>query len=120
MELPVEANKKYIIRGRIRGTGAIGGSKFAVTLPAGATMYIQFMSRGASNTSIEHSGVNVSGTLSASINRLSSLAGMVYFDGTFTIGSTPGSVQLQMACTTAGQTTTACADGSYMEIIPLQ
>lgn len=112
----VVVNSKYYFSGSIHiGCNNTGGVKFAVTIPAGATMFIGSDGWSNSGTGWRYSVYTASGTLGAAANNtLADANGSVKFYGTVTTVGTAGTVQFQFASGTNTQTSTAYIEGTVI------
>jgi hypothetical protein len=113
------ANSVYKIEGCIHhGCNNTGGTKFDITTPAGATLFIQL--RGFLATATD-GGISNSIVAPATLNanafcQTSNANGRVTIYGTITTGGTAGTVALGFASGTAGQTSTFYKEGSVITI----
>ena len=102
----LEANSSYNINGQfLIGCTASGGVKFGNTLPAGAVSL--YYINGISTSGVLFlQAASSNGTLTASgINRVNGTSTMI-FGGVINIGATAGTVSMQFASATGGQTST--------------
>jgi hypothetical protein len=88
------------------GCDNTGGNKFAITVPAGASFRSVAVGKAAATTAIRSERMEVSGTLTSAFNAEANSNGWTQINGTVTSSGTSGTVQLQYASATAGQTTT--------------
>lgn len=120
MVFPVLANKKYFIRGVFRyGVNTANGVKFAIDIPAGATMYVSGLSRIATSDTARWGVYVTDATLGNAVSTVNNAFAAIYWEGTVTIGVTAGNVQFQVASATGGDTTTVYAEGTVLECIQL-
>lgn len=95
------------------GCSGNGGLKYAITVPAGATFEAVADGMAGSVTGRTSSIMSVSGTLSVAFNATSNQNGFARITGTVVGGGTGGTVNLQYASGTNGQTSTIYAS-SYL------
>jgi len=120
MVFPVLANKKYFIRGVFRyGVNTANGVKFAIDIPAGATMYISGLSRIATSDTARWGVYVTDAALGNAVSTVNNAFAAIYWEGTVTVGVTAGNVQFQFASATGGDTSTIYAEGSVLECIQL-
>jgi hypothetical protein len=97
---------KYSVKGSIGvGSTTTGGIKLGITIPSGATMRIRGTDRGTTPNNAVNEIFNTSGVLSTSNFAQVNGDSVVFFEGTITIGATPGVVQFIFAKTTSGTAT---------------
>lgn len=96
------------------GCSGTGGVKYALTVPGSATFraIADGMSTGA--TGRTSSIMSVSGTLSIAFNAVANQVGFTRVYGTVAGGGTGGTVQLRVASTTNGQTTTVYGNSYFI------
>ena len=102
----LEANSTYNINGQfLIGCNGVGGVKFGNTLPAGGASAFSFSGIATSAATYQQTA-NSSGTLTATaINRFSGVSYLI-FGGLITTAATAGTVDMQFASGTVGQTST--------------
>lgn len=113
----LEANTNYIITGvlRSRCSGA-GGVRYAMTLVSLSTSAISVSGR-SSGASLEQHYFTENGNLSnPSLVRIAGGAGDVCLNGNINVGATAGTIQLNFASATGGQTSTIDQFGTWIEI----
>lgn len=109
------ANKIYYIYGAMRfGSGGAGGTKFSVTIPTGATIGFELIGTGSSQTNTSNANIDAGASLSLAFCTISSSAGVLHFKGTIETSSTAGTVQLNFAAGSAGQTSQINKLGTYL------
>lgn len=114
MSFSIGANDVWSFEFRMQnGCSSTGGVKWALTVPTGATFRATAQGMAASATARTSSVMSVSGTLSIAFNAVANQNGFTDITGTVAGGGTAGTVQLQVASTTNGQTTTVYGN-SYM------
>ena len=102
---------EFNLSGQCSGTG---GTKFAITIPAGATIEAEFLGITSAVTALTSSRVTASATVTAqTFWTAAAVPGPVWIRVTVVNGSTAGSVALEAESVTNGQTTTIFA-GSYV------
>lgn len=117
----LEANTNYIITGvlRSRCSGA-GGVKYGMTLVSGATSTISAQGKGAlsgSTVPLEEYYFSQAGALTTTgLIRLAGGASDIYLNGNINVGATAGTIQLNFASATGGQTSTIAQFGTWIEI----
>ena len=95
------------------GCSGGGGNRWAITFPGGGTMRSVAIGNAGNTTSIASSIITASGGLTSSFCTFNSTAGWTRITGVVVNGGTAGTVQLQFASGTNGQTTTIYAN-SYL------
>ena len=102
----LEANSTYAISGAfLIGCNGVGGIKFGNTLPAGASSFTNYSGIGTSLITTQQIA-NTNGALTATaINRAAATSYLI-FGGAITTVATAGSVDMQFASGTVGQTST--------------
>ena len=102
----LEANSTYNINGQflIAGGGA-GGLKFGNTVPAGGASYISYAGIGTSLTVYQQVGSSIGALTATGINRAGT-SSYLTFSGLITTAATSGTVSMQFASGTGGQTST--------------
>lgn len=107
---------EFNLSGQCSGTG---GTKFAITVPAGATIEAECLGITSAVTAITSSRITASGAATTQTFYVASaVPGPVWIRFTVVNGSTAGAVQLQAESVTSGQTTTIFA-GSYLTCRPV-
>jgi hypothetical protein len=107
---------KYSVSGSIGvGSTTSAGLKIGITIPSGATMRIRATDRGSTQNNAVNEIFSASGVLSSSNFAQLNGDSVVFFEGTITIGATPGVVQLIFAKTTSG-TATIYDEGTQLKI----
>lgn len=119
LEISLEASTTYIIEGALFiGCSNTGGVKIAIDVPTGATFRIQGLGRGNTDSIIHNNTFFTDGSFGVNVyNAVNSQFGSVSFQGAITTSSTAGSIKIQFASSTSGQTSTVYADGSYLRAI---
>jgi len=112
----LEINSTYIIECRIRlRCNNTGGVKIGATIPSGATLSLTIFGIGATNSLFISS---TSGALSASAFNLGAFTSILWVFGRVTTGGASGSVQVQFASGTSGQTSTIYgSNDTYLTIM---
>jgi len=107
MSLPIAANEVWTYEFIVFCTGGAAGTKFALTVPAGCaiTAALYGTSNNTGNLRFQGENLTVSGTLST-ISFMPGFTGHVSVTGIAVNGVTAGTIQLQFAAATAGQTST--------------
>jgi len=114
MSFSVGANETWSFEFFLQnGCSGSGGIKWAITTPAGATFRAVADGMSTAVTARTSSIMTVSGTLSVAFNTVALATGFTRITGVVVNAGTPGTVQLQFASTTAGQTSTAFTN-SYL------
>jgi hypothetical protein len=115
MSFNIGANETWSFEFNIdNGCNNTGGVKYAITVPAGGVLNATALGLATSLTTIQFAQLIVSGTLTAAgFNRVNLATGFTRIVGVVANGATLGTVQLQFASTTAGQTSTVFAN-SYL------
>ena len=110
LSFPVEANSTFFVDGYYHiGCSGTGGLKFTQTTPAGATMDITYDGIGNLITTSVKVKSTASGTLTGgAINSVASNSGVIV-RGYVRTGATAGTLQMQFASNTNGQTSTIYA-----------
>lgn len=114
----VAANTTYFFFGYIHiGCNNTGGVKFTLTIPSGATVYVNFQGSTTNNTTYGTFNCITSGTLIATAFCQENQSGRgVIVSGTVTTGSTAGNVQFQFASGTNTQTSTVFKEGTCVYV----
>lgn len=115
--IPVQASKRYYIDGSFHvGVNNTGGIKFQVTLPSGATMFVEFMGNAATATAFSRATVTTSASLtSVAFWTANSTAGMIRIAGEVNIDTTAGNVTIDFAPNTNTQTATVYQLGTCVK-----
>lgn len=115
MDFAVGANEVWTAEFNLQnGCSGTGGSKWALTIPAGATMRAVVVGTGSSATAQQGGVLTAAGVLTtANFNTGILTTGYARITVTVVNGATAGNVQLQFASATAGQISTVYAD-SYL------
>lgn len=102
----LESNSTYNINGQflIQCNGA-GGVKFGNSMPSGAVSSISYFGSGTGLTTIQQVPNNNGSLTATALNRFSGVSYLI-FSGLITTAATSGSVTMQFASTTVGQTST--------------
>lgn len=87
-----------------------GGMKFSITGPAGAAVGARCKGTGAAVTAETEQRITALGTLTTAIFNNAAIVGGVRITGTIRNGATPGTVTINFASVTAGQTSTILQD----------
>lgn len=95
------------------GCSSTGGVKWAITTPAGASFIAVADGMSTSATGRTSSIMTVSGTLSIAFNAVALQTGFTRITGTVGNGGTAGTIHLEVASGSSGQTTTVYGN-SYM------
>jgi hypothetical protein len=96
-----------------------GGTKFAITVPAGATIEAECLGITTGVTAVTSSRITASGAATAqTFYVVATVPGPVWIRVTVVNGATAGAVALQAESVTSGQTTTLFA-GSYCTARPV-
>ena len=102
----LEANSTYDINGQFFiGCNNTGGIKFANTVTAGGTSYINYAGIGTALTTYLQQGSYIGALTATAINR-GVTSSYLTFSGLITTAATAGSVSMQFASATAAQTST--------------
>jgi len=115
MSFAIAASETWSVEWNLQnGCSGIGGVKWAITVPAGATFrgVADGMSTGI--TARTSAVMTVSGTLTIAFNAVASTAGFTRITAVIANGVTAGTVALQFASTTAAQTSTVYANSSQV------
>ena len=91
------------------GCSGVGGVKWAINGPAGATFRAHAVGMSTGITAITSDLMTALATLGIAFNAVALATGWTRITGTVVNSTTPGTVQLQFASTTAAQTSTAYA-----------
>ncbi len=117
MSFPLAINSRYKINGVFNiGCNNTGGVKFAMTLPASATVNVWLSGRGANATSPVFSPIQASATLNATAFCTVNGGAGLTMDGEIATGATPGTFQMQYASGTNTQTSTILQLGTWIYI----
>jgi hypothetical protein len=109
------ANKIYYIYGAMRfGSGGVGGTRFSVTIPTGATIGFELIGTASSQVNTSNANIDAGASLSIAFCTVTSSAGVLHFKGTIETSSTAGTVQLNFAAGIAGQTSQINKLGTYL------
>jgi hypothetical protein len=102
----LEANSTYDINGQFFiACSSSGGIKFANTVTAGGTSYINYAGIGTSLITYQQIGSYIGALTATAINR-GGTSSYLTFSGLITTAATAGSVSMQFASATAAQTST--------------
>jgi len=108
---------EFNLSGECSGTG---GTKFAITIPAGATIEATCLGTSGAVTAQTVSRITASATVTAqTFFAAAAVAGTVRICLTVVNGATAGAVALQAESVTSGQTTTTLFAGSYCTARPV-
>ncbi len=113
----VTTSSEYYFEGQIHiGCSGAGGTKFTLTVPTGATLYISFVGFAGAFTSFQSNAVTSSGTATTTaFCTVSATTCMVLVHGTITTdGTHTGNVNWQFESVTNLQTTTVFQEGSVI------
>lgn len=111
------ANKRYRISGILHvGCNNTGGIKIQLTLPTGATCWIDCFGQGLGPTAFIKNPIVTSATLTSAFCLTNTTNGEITMNGEISVGATVGTIQLGFASTTGGQTSTIYQLGSYITI----
>lgn len=118
LEHAVQANSIYRFHGIIRiGCSGVGGVKLGVTLPSGATVFINCLGSTVNNgTFISLNIIASASLLTTAFCQEATGPRLVRIDGEVSVGATPGTVQFKFASGTAGQTSTIYKDASNIKV----
>lgn len=119
LDITLQASTTYIIEGALFiGCSGTGGVKVAIDVPAGATFRIQGLGRGNTDSVFRNNTFLTDGAFGVNVyNNVSSQFGSVSFQGAITTGASGGSIKIQFASGTSGETSTIYADGAYLRAI---
>ena len=95
------------------GCNNIGGLKWAITVPTGATFRAVAVGMSTVATAATSAIMTVSGTLTIAFNAANLATGWTRITGTCANSTNTGNVQLQFASTTSGQTSTVFANSYF-------
>jgi hypothetical protein len=117
----VKANATYRFTGDLHiGCNNTGGVRFAVDIPASATVFITFFGSTTANTAFISLNAIADGTLTAGggseFSKENSAARKVRVSGEVTTGASAGTVQFQFASGTAGQTSSIFNQASFINV----
>ena len=102
----LEANSTYAISGQfLIGCGSTGGVKFGNSLPLGASSYINYSGASTSTAVYLQQPSNLGALTTTAFNRFNG-ASHLTFGGAITTVATAGTVDMQFASATGGQTST--------------
>ena len=102
----LEANSSYNINGQfLIGCGGVGGVKFANSLPSGGASVFSYIGTTTGSTGVVNQSVTNSSLIATAVNRLIGSSYLI-FGGLITTAATAGSVNMQFASGTSGQTST--------------
>lgn len=111
------ANTTYTFNGQLSiACSSTGGVKFAVTVPAGSTLQLNYYGFSTSTTNFLLQGNNASGTLTGTAHNRVASAGSVLVFGTVTTAGTSGNIQFQFASGTDTQTSTIYKEGTFLNV----
>lgn len=114
LTFPLLANNNYTFEFNLHvGCSGVGGVKFAITVPSGAIFRAEALGIGATAGAITSALLSSSGVLSSAFNLVSLQTGWVRIYGAVIVGGTPGTLKLQFASGTAGQTSTIYNTSSF-------
>ncbi len=114
---PVVINSVYTFQGIFKiSCSSTGGVKFAVTTPAGVTLWLNILGSTTSNTAVSFQSITASATLIGTAYCQEAQNRTVIINGTFTVGATPGNIQFQFASGTNTQTSTIFQEGTFLRI----
>ena len=112
-----QANSVYIINGSIHlGCNNTGGVKLGCTIPAAATMHLNFSGSTTSSAAYLWQPDATSGALTSAYCTENNANRGVFIGGTITIGATAGTIQLGFASGTDTQTSTIYQEGTAIFI----
>ncbi len=114
----LEINKRYKIEGFLHiGCSSTGGVKLQITIPTGATLWVDAYGYAATGTSFTRTSLTASATLSAvAFCTVSSVNGMARLTGEIVIDGTAGTIQIGFASGTNTQTSTIYQAGTIITI----
>lgn len=111
----VDANSVYTFVGQMKiGCNNTGGVKFAVTIPASATMMFTVFSFGASATAFVANAITVTNTLTTNAVCTVNGTGGMHILGTVTTAGTSGNVQFKFASGNNTETSTIYKEGTFI------
>lgn len=111
-------NSRYYFDGVISvGCNNTGGVKFAIVIPTGASMAINFFGASTAATAFLETFVSASGTLTGTAHvRINGSQFLIHVQGEIATAGTAGTAQFQFASGTAGQTSTIFQIGTNINI----
>ncbi len=114
----LEANSVYKVEGFVHhGCNNTGGVKFAYTIPASTTAFLNLTGFASTATSMVTNAIVASATLSANAFCTANNAnGRLVVVGTITTGATAGNFVFKFTSTTAGQTSTIYKEGTVITV----
>jgi hypothetical protein len=102
----LEANSTYNINGQfLIGCNGVGGVKFGNTLPAGGTSAFSFSGIATAATTYQQVASSNGALTAIAVNRVVNSSYLI-FGGLITTAATAGTVDMQFASGTVGQTST--------------
>jgi hypothetical protein len=115
MSFAVGANEIWAYEFNLQiGCNGVGGVKFAFTLPTSPDLYRGHgFGNAGSGSNFRAELMSASGTLTGAFATFSTTSGLCRLTGTIDTGANAGTVQLQFASTTAGQTSSVYAGSSF-------
>ena len=115
LAVPMTAGEVWVGEFNLSGQcSAAGGTRFAIVIPAGATIEATVLGISGAVTALTSSRITASATATTQVYYAAiTTPGPVRITFTVVCGATAGSVQLQAECASSGQTTTLFA-GSYV------
>jgi len=118
VSVSLTANKRYKISGIIHlGCNNTGGVKLQLTIPTGATMYIDVFGKGASGTAYVDNQFVTSATLTTNaVNTVNAALGFVLVNGEISLSSTAGVIQFGFASGANTQTSTIFQLGTQLTL----
>ncbi len=111
----IAANEVWTFDITLNLTGITGGTKFAVNGPSAATLMAQVFGMTSGVTAFRSDVISALATLSATalVTSNGTTGMLVRITGVIVNSSTPGTVQLQWASVTGGNTSTIKANSSF-------
>jgi hypothetical protein len=121
VSVSMASSTTYLVEGGFHiGCNNTAGVVFDITLPSGATIFVEVFGRSTSGTAFVRTPIVSSATLtSVGFNLLNNANGHVRFMGTITTSSTSGNSVFGFASATAGQTSTIFKEGSFIKMTKL-
>lgn len=114
----VDASSTYVFMGYLAvGCSTANGIRFTVTIPASATMDINFFGNTTSTSAVLTQRVTTSGTLTLTAHaRRAATDSFVTIFGTVTVAGTSGNVVFQYGIATGGDTSTVYQEGTFINV----
>ena len=114
----LEANSRYIISGQIHvGCNNTGGVNFAIDVPTGALLFVNFQGRTSSSTAYRSISVAADATLTGlAVSTFNNNASAVSVLGEITTDANAGTANFMFASDVSGQTSTIYQRGTFLFI----